>query len=108
VTRRASAEVEAARALDAEKLAPYWFRLATEYLHQARYEAAHSDFQAANRFGRRSAEAAITAQKMAKERALEPGASDEAPIDPSTEPPAEPVRRQDGEAVRPLPAPEDE
>ncbi len=62
VTRRATSEVEAARAVDAAKHAPYWWTRAVEYLHQARVEAAAADFQAANRFGRLAAEAAVQAR----------------------------------------------
>lgn len=72
VTRRASSEVDAAKAVKADKHAPYWYTLAVEYLHKAREEAASSDFQAANRFGRRSARAARKARALAVERARNP------------------------------------
>jgi len=65
VTRSASSSVSAARAANAEKLSPYWWTRAVEYLHQARVLAAHSDFQAANRFGRLSTEAADKARDEA-------------------------------------------
>ena len=65
VTRGASDAVEAARAAEAEKLSPYWWTRAVEYLHQARALAARSDFQAANRFGRLSTEAAVKARDEA-------------------------------------------
>lgn len=58
VTRRASADVDAARAAHAQTLAPYWYTLAVEYLHKAREEAGHADFQAANRLGRKASAAA--------------------------------------------------
>lgn len=74
VTRRASSEVDAAKAVKADKHAPYWYTLAVEYLHKAREEAAAADFQAANRFGRRSAEAARKARALSKERAANPKA----------------------------------
>lgn len=72
VTRRADASVAAARAVDAERWAPYWYTLAVEYLHKAREEAALADFEAANRFGRRAHEAAVTARTLAVERAARP------------------------------------
>lgn len=72
VSRKASAEVEAAKAVKADKYAPYWYTLAVEYLAKAREEAAEADFQAANRFGRRSARAATRAHKLAIERARAP------------------------------------
>lgn len=74
VSRGASSEVQAARAVRADKHAPYWYTLAVEYLHKAREEAAGSDFQAANRFGRRSVEAARKARTLALERARNPEA----------------------------------
>ena len=80
VTRHASDSVEAARQVQADKYAPYWWTRATQYLHQAREKAAHSDFQGANRFGRLAAEAgdkardeAIVAAKDPSKRPLEQG-----------------------------------
>jgi sRNA-binding protein len=58
VTRHADDAVAAARHAEAEKLAPYWWTRATQYLHKARERAAHADFQGANRFGRLATEAA--------------------------------------------------
>ncbi len=66
VTMKASSSVESARAAEADKYSPYWYTRAVEYLHKAREEAADADFQAANRFGRRSEEAA----KKAREEAI--------------------------------------
>ena len=74
VTRKASSEVEAAKAVKADKHAPYWYTLAVEYLHKAREEAASADFQSANRFGRRSAKAARKARSVAIEQARNPDA----------------------------------
>ena len=74
VSRKASSEVEAARAVKADKHAPYWYTLAVEYLHKAREEAAASDFQSANRYGRQSTEAARKARTLAIERARNPQA----------------------------------
>lgn len=87
VTRSASNAVSSAKAANAEKLSPYWWTRATEYLHQARVLAAHSDFQAANRFGRRATEAA----NKAREEALAGGApkppgDDAAPVAPTAAP----------------------
>jgi hypothetical protein len=76
VTRKASSEVSAARAVGAERWAPYHFTLAVEYLDKAREEASRADYQAANRFGRKSHEAAARARELALERARkgeEPG-----------------------------------
>ena len=72
VTRKASSDVEAAKAVRADKYAPYWYTLAVEYLHKAREQAASADYQSANRFGRRSAEAARKAKDVAIENAKRP------------------------------------
>ena len=69
VTRKASSAVEAAKAVNADKYAPYYYTLAVEYFHRAKHEAAHSDYQAANRFGRKSRDAAVKARKVAVQRA---------------------------------------
>ena len=58
VTITADTKVEEARAVNADKLSPYWWTRATQYLRMAREVAAHADFQGANHFGRLSAEAA--------------------------------------------------
>jgi hypothetical protein len=72
VTRRASGAVESARAAQADKYAPYYWTRATQYLHQAREKAAHSDFQGANRFGRLAAEAGEIATTEAMLAAKDP------------------------------------
>ena len=75
--RSAATAVEEARAVNAAKYAPYEWTRAVEYLHQARAEAAYADFQAANRFGRLSAEAAAKAKADAIRRAADPRLMDE-------------------------------
>lgn len=77
VTRTAATAVDEARAVDAERLAPYWWTRAVEYLHEARDQAAHANFQAANRFGRLSTEAATQAKADAIRRAADPRLMDE-------------------------------
>lgn len=77
VTRKADTAVEAARAANAAKWSPYWWTRAVEYLEQARAEAASADFQAANRFGRLSEEAAVKAREEALRRAGDPEAARE-------------------------------
>ena len=74
VTRRADSAVAAARVAEAETYSPYWWTRATEYLHQARVEAAAADFQAANRFGRLATEAADKAREEALHLAADPEA----------------------------------
>ncbi|HSS03472.1 MAG TPA: hypothetical protein VLM79_40690 [Kofleriaceae bacterium] len=65
VTHNATDAVEAARAVHADKYAPYWWTRATQYLHKAHEVAAHADFQAASRFGRIATEAATRAAEEA-------------------------------------------
>lgn len=72
VTRRASTSVDAARAAQADKYAPYYWTRATQYLHQARVKAAKSDWQGANRFGRLATEAAEFALTEAEIAARDP------------------------------------
>jgi len=74
VTRRASSAVEAARAANAETLAPYEFTSAVQYLHKAREEASAAQFQPALKFGRKAEEMAERARQRAIERAREPDA----------------------------------
>lgn len=76
VSRKASSSVEAARAVRADQHAPYWYTLAVEYLEKAREEASLADYQAANRFGRRSREAAERATELSLERLRKPAAEE--------------------------------
>ncbi|HEX7836102.1 MAG TPA: hypothetical protein VF469_01500, partial [Kofleriaceae bacterium] len=106
VSHRASDAVDAARAAQAEKYAPYWWTRATEYLHKAREVAAHADFQGADRFGRLAAEAAnqaaidarIAARDLSKRPRdlppdVAPARTTDAPIAPTRDlPPAPPKR----------------
>jgi hypothetical protein len=72
VTRKASQSVEQARAVEADKYAPYYWTRAKEYLHKARERAAYADFQGANRFGRLATEAAQLAEQTAIEAKKDP------------------------------------
>jgi hypothetical protein len=99
VTRRASVRVEAARAADADKYAPYYWTRAKEYLYKARERAAYADFQGANRFGRLASEAADLAEQMAIAAKKDPS---KRPLDmkpdiapakgPDAEPPVAPAK----------------
>ena len=72
VTRKADSAVAGAKAVQADKYAPYYYTLAVEYLHKAREEASYADYQAANRFGRAATEAAVKAKELALARANDP------------------------------------
>ncbi len=74
-TYGAANAVDTARAANAAKWSPYWWTRATEYLHKAREEAAYSNFQAANHFGRLAKEAALKARDEAIRRAADPAAA---------------------------------
>lgn len=86
VTIRADDAVEAARQASADKYSPYWWTLATQYLHMAREVAGHADFQGANHFGRLATEAAEKATAEAdaapKARGITP-AKDPDPVAPA-------------------------
>jgi sRNA-binding protein len=97
VPRGAVDSIEAARAAQADKYAPYWWTRATQYLHMAREDAARADFQGANRFGRLAEEAAdkATAEAIvaAKDPSKRPIVLPTKPIAPAKEdaPPAKRV-----------------
>ena len=82
VTRDATTKVDHAKALDAEKLSPYWYTRAITYLRMAREVAAHADFQGANRFGRLSSEAAAKAAEESDAAAKDPS---KIPVNPTRE-----------------------
>ena len=88
VTRHASTRVDEARAVQADKYAPYWWTRATQYLHQSRVKASRSDFQGANRFGRLAGEAADKAIEEAQVAAKDPAKRplELAPAKPSVAP----------------------
>jgi hypothetical protein len=62
---KAGSRIEAARAVEADKYAPYHWTRATEYYRKAKERAAYADFQGANRFERLATEAAELAEQMA-------------------------------------------
>jgi hypothetical protein len=74
VTRKATTAVEAARAAQAERWAPYEFTSAVEYLHKAREEASYAQYQTAIDYGRKAEENAEKARLLSLQRAREPGA----------------------------------
>lgn len=107
VNRRASDALEAARAAQADKYAPYWWTRAVEYLHKAREVAAHADFQGANRFGKLATEAANQAAADARIAAKDPSKRpldlppDVAPAKPGNEPEPPPRPDRATKAARP-------
>ena len=71
VTRKASTAVEAAKAVGADKWAPYEYTCAVEYLHKAREEEAQAQHQAAIDFGHKAEDNAEKARQLSIERAHE-------------------------------------
>jgi len=68
VGNRAASAVSAAKLASAERYAPYEYTAAEEYLHKAREEAGHSEYQDAIEYGRRSEELANRARAIAVSR----------------------------------------
>jgi hypothetical protein len=94
VGNKAASAVSAAKLASAERYAPYEYTAAEEYLHKAREEAGHAEYQDAIEYGRKAEDLAnraraITVERMAKESAAatytpktqneEPGAVEEDP-----------------------------
>jgi hypothetical protein len=74
VQQMSSADDAIAQARDAhaDKLSPYWWTRANQYIHMAREVAAHADYQGANKFGRLANEAAVKARDEAEIGAKDP------------------------------------
>jgi hypothetical protein len=79
VSLKASNAVEAARAAQAERYAPYEYTSAVEYLHKAKEEAGYADHQAAVHFGQKAEEMAEKAKKVALEAAKGKGDNEPPP-----------------------------
>lgn len=72
VSTRAASAVSAAKLASAERYAPYEYTAAQEYLHKAREEAGHAEYQDAIEYGHRAEDyankaRAIAIQRMAKD-----------------------------------------
>ena len=66
VSTKAGAALAAAKRADAERLAPYEYTAADEYLHKAREEAGYSQYQVSIDFGRRAEALAMRARALAE------------------------------------------
>ncbi len=89
VSSKAGAALAQAKQVDAERLAPYEYTAAQEYLHKAREEAGYSEYQVSIEFGRKAEELAARARALAQARARE-GAAAGAPPPPAPAPAAAP------------------
>ncbi|HCF62732.1 MAG TPA: hypothetical protein DFS52_32680 [Myxococcales bacterium] len=63
----ADVQLEAARTAGAEKLAPYEYTAAIEYLHKAREEQGYADFEVAIDFANKALDNAVKAKKKSME-----------------------------------------
>ncbi len=93
VGNRAASAVSAAKLAQSDRYAPYEYTAAEEYLHKAREEAGHAEYQDAIEYGRKAEDLAdraraITVERLAKEgdahyqpknQNEEPGALEEDP-----------------------------
>jgi hypothetical protein len=77
VSGKAARAVAAAKEADAEKHAPYEYTAAVEYLHKAREEGGHAEYQIAIAYGRRAEELATRARALAEEKRADGGAGPE-------------------------------
>ena len=83
----ADVQLEAARTAGADKLAPYEYTAAGQYLHKAREEQGYSDFEVAIDFAQKALDNAVKAKKKAMEATAEgvlPPQSAEPPTDEPT------------------------
>jgi hypothetical protein len=71
VGNRAASSVSAAKLAQADRYAPYEYTAAEEYLHKAREEAGHAQYQDAIEYGRRSEELANRARAIATAKLAE-------------------------------------
>jgi len=69
VTLKATRAVAEARTANAERLAPYEYWSAVEYLRMAKEMAAYADYLVANRYGEAAAKMATEARRLAAEKA---------------------------------------
>jgi len=95
VSVRAASAVSAAKLAQADRYAPYEYTAAEEYLHKAREEAGHSEYEDAIDFGQKAEELANKGRAIAVAR-LSQSASASSAATPTTE----------GRADVPAPAPD--
>jgi hypothetical protein len=85
VSFKAASALAAAKEAQADRYAPYEYTTAEAYLHKAREEAGHAQYQDSIEFGRKAEEAAHRARAIALTQMGRPGAPvAPAPTSPST------------------------
>jgi hypothetical protein len=73
VGNRAASAVSAAKLAQSERYAPYEYTAAEEYLHKAREEAGHAEYEDAIEYGRKAEELANRARAITVERLAKQG-----------------------------------
>lgn len=84
VSVKAASAVSAAKLAQADRLAPYEYTAAEEYLHKAREEAGYAEYEDAIEFGRRAEDLANKGRAIAVAR-LSQGGSASSAATPDTE-----------------------
>jgi hypothetical protein len=77
VTFEASRSVAAAKGVHADRLAPYEYTAAVEYLHKARELGGYSRYHQSVEFGRKSRDFGHQAFELARGKAQQPAAPEE-------------------------------
>jgi hypothetical protein len=99
VGNKAASAVSAAKLASADRYAPYEYTAAEEYLHKAREEAGHAQYQDSIDYGRKSEELANRARAIAVARlAQQPSKSSRlTPVGERDEPQSEPKKASERE-----------
>ena len=80
----ANVQLEAARAADANKYAPYEYTLADAYLHKAREEQGYADYDVCIRLAKKALDAARIAKEKSITRVREQGVTSPTAGEPGT------------------------
>lgn len=82
----ADVQLDAARAADAPKFAPYEYTLAEAYLHKAREEQGYADYEVCIDFAQKALDNAKRAKELAVTQVKEQGVNGATPPPPPTSP----------------------
>ena len=86
VGNKAASAVSAAKLAEADRYAPYEYTAAAEYLHKAREEAGHAEYEDAIEYGRKAEELANRARALTVERLAKEGEANYQPKSQNEEP----------------------
>ena len=107
----AQADLDGARAAEAEKYAVYEYTSASEYLHKAREEQGYADFGPAIDFAYKAQDMAVKAEKRAddeKKKAMDQGGAEWVAPTESGEQPSVIIKKKDDVKVKVVPIPTEE